>query len=533
MRSIRSTSLMLTSLALAQNWPQAGGPDGTWAAHGPAAPVAWSVTHNQNIRWRTPLPNAGQSGIAIWGDRLFLTTFAEGEKGFSSRIIGLAVSAKTGKILWQVPLDASLKSPMLYAFSDSTTPSPVTDGKHVWFFNSSGLIACFTLAGQPVWQHKYAPWGEPYPFNKQHEPILFEDLVLNVEPLDNGAKPGWNYLRALDKNTGRTRWIAEDATTAYNTARIGRTADGTADGTVAILHGRGGWHDVPERPIGLSLTKIRDGKTIWRFTPGNGEVSAPQWQALYVMHWDAKNAYWFELGSDEKHLVLDSATGRLLREQSLWQKVDYRQWDPAQRKHIVHRDVNLREVRELAPRNQPAPGDVIRVLPVWHSNIVAAGYHYFLTTTGHRRNRLPPKGRAGPTHSIGRVHIATGQVEYLELPVTVANHERVYGIAVKTKTLNAKGEDVAAEERSRTDGWEVAAFFGSPIAVNDRLYFTSMLGITYVIDARAPVLDESALLSVNDLGPSGETWSLNSLSYASGQLYHRSAKELVAIGEKR
>jgi hypothetical protein len=45
------------------------------------------------------LPNAGQSGIAVWGDRLYLTTFAPGEKGFSGKIIGLAVDARTGKTL--------------------------------------------------------------------------------------------------------------------------------------------------------------------------------------------------------------------------------------------------------------------------------------------------------------------------------------------------------------------------------------------------------------------------------------------------
>ena len=57
-----------------------------------------------------------------------------------------------------------------------------------------------------------------------------------------------------------------------------------------------------------------------------------------------------------------------------------------------------------------------------------------------------------------------------------------------------------------------------------------MLGITYVVDAGAKVLDESAVLTINDLGPSGEAWSLNTPSYSNGRLYHRSLKELVAIG---
>jgi hypothetical protein len=46
------------------------------------------------------------------------------------------------------------------------------------------------------------------------------------------------------------------------------------------------------------------------------------------------------------------------------------------------------------------------------------------------------------------------------------------------------------------------------------------------------VLDESAIVAINDLGPSGETWTLNSISYANSRLYHRTAKELISIGKK-
>jgi hypothetical protein len=136
------------------------------------------------------------------------------------------------------------------------------------------------------------------------------------------------------------------------------------------------------------------------------------------------------------------------------------------------------------------------------------------------------------------VNIETGKVEYLEVPVTVirkpgAADRKVYGIAVKTKTENSQGVDVASEERSRTDGWEVPAFWGSPVALGDKVYFTTMLGITYVVDSRAKMLDESAVIAINDLGPSGETWSLNSISYSNGRLYHRTAKELISIGNKK
>jgi len=56
--------------------------------------------------------------------------------------------------------------------------------------------------------------------------------------------------------------------------------------------------------------------------------------------------------------------------------------------------VNLREVKELSPRNQLAAGEVIRVMPAWHCNIVVNGYHYFLTSTAHR-GTLRRQGKAG------------------------------------------------------------------------------------------------------------------------------------------
>lgn len=269
---------------------------------GSEPPVQWSVARNENIAWRVTLPNAGQSGIAVWGDRLFLTTFAAGEKGFSSRITGMAVDAKTGKTLWTVALDGVEKSPMMYAYSDSTTPTPLTDGEHVWFFNASGEMGCWDWQGHEVWRRKFTPWGKPFPFNKQFEPMIVGDLIYNVEPVE---KPGWNYLRAIDKRTGRVVWTNEDGTTAYNTPRLGKTKNGT----VAILHGRGGWHDVPETPVGLSLTDAKTGRSLWQFIADAGTEQAPTWQALYVMHWDAQFAYWFRMNPEESHLVIDAATG--------------------------------------------------------------------------------------------------------------------------------------------------------------------------------------------------------------------------------
>lgn len=533
------------------DWPQAAGPDGNWQIYGPAAEVKWSVTRDDNIRWRTALPNGGQSGIAIAAGRLFLTTFdvfKPGDSLFSGSILGHCLDSKTGKLLWSVKLHGPTESLVLYAYSDSTSPTPICDGEHVWFTNNSGEMGCWDLDGKEVWRRSFTPWGKPYPFNKQHEPMLVGDSIINVEPADETPpeKSGWNYLRGIDKLTGKTRWIANDGTTTYCTSVFGHTANGEP----AVLTGRGGHHDVPERPVGLSLISLapgREGKTLWRFvadTDDNGKplaapgsLAAPTWQALWTMHWDASYAYWFKLNPEESHLVFDSNSGKILREQSLIRGVDYRQWDPVKKQHIVHTNVNLRDIRELSERSPLAADEVLRVQPAWHANIVVNGYHYFLTSTAHRRNRHEPKGRAGPSHCIARVNIISGKVEYFEVPVTILRQPGspdvpVYGIAQRTTTLNNEGNDIAAEDRSRTDGWEIPAFWGSPVAINDNIYVTTMIGITYVINSKATVLDEHALLAVNDLGPNGETWSLNSISYDAGRIYHRSLREVICIESK-
>ncbi|MEP7048952.1 MAG: hypothetical protein ABJB12_01305 [Pseudomonadota bacterium] len=64
------------------------------------------------------------------------------------------------------------------------------------------------------------------------------------------------------------------------------------------------------------------------------------------------------------------------------------------------------------------------------------------------------------------------------------------------------------------------------------VYFGTTLGITYVIDATASVLDEHAILGIGDLGPLGQTWSLAGPSLADGVLYHHSSKAVVAIGSQ-
>ncbi|MGY8768015.1 MAG: outer membrane protein assembly factor BamB family protein [Pirellulales bacterium] len=615
-----------------QSWPMAGGPDGSWRVTGDEPPLNWSVRTGENIFWKTTLPEGGQSGITVWGDRVFLTTmkpfkpkvkpevaqtqlensqrnlselvkvidpilaqsnakfkslstqlkeagteidsylkknlsekvrsdaksFANAINNLSrrdndfkplhakqqgilkqidqvrvnhskdykiekasldanerlvkevSRIYGADIDAycldaKSGKILWKVQLTGTADAPYNYGFSDSSSPTPIADGKHVWFCNASGSMGCWTVAGKQVWTRQWIPSGHA-PFNKQFEPVKHGNTILNVEPLDfddsrrKEGEPQWNYIRGIDVMTGKTLWISDDAITHYNTPVFGTMNDSTP----AVLQGRGGPHAVPETPVGLSMTRLEGdnaGKTIWQFEPTD-EVTTP-YGALANQHWDNQYAYWLKAGELELK-VLDVDSGKLLRSLPLTKNVTERAFDKTKNEWTTNHLDQISGVTELR-----------------HTNIVAGGHYYFLLRA--------------PGHRICRVNIESGKTEYLELPAQVIQGENgkpdeyVWGEVQANDTRNSRGLDVAADKRIKLGGF-TKSFLGPPTAVNDKIYFTTMIGLTYVIDANAKDFDQSAILAVNDIGPVGMTWTVNSISYAGGKLFHRSMKEVICIG---
>jgi hypothetical protein len=542
------------SVGTVDKWPQAGGPDGTFHANVTDAPTTWSVATNKNILWRMNLDNEGQGGIAVSGDLLFLTTFLpfSGAKN-SLSIQGYAIDRKTGAIKWRTkPLVGNgLTSGMAYQYSDATSWTPIADGKYVWFFNSTGHMGAWDITGTPdaggflapIWEANFAGQNPTFPYNRQHEPFMVGNDLVILSPLGmgmgdpTGKTAGWNYLHGIDKMTGKTTWVADDASTFYNTAVMGKLPDGTP----AVLHGRGGPHNVPERPVGLSLTSLAPGsmgKSLWQYVSGGpamctgGSATTPgmctggSGTALYNTSFDDKYAYWFTEPQNEILTVLDVKTGKPVHGWSLSKLVDIRRWNTAMNKYETLSGVNVNTMPDWEYSG------MMHVVPDWFSNVVANGYVWFLTVTN---NNDRWGTHTGPPHCVGRVNAETGKVEYLEVPVGVQRaagmpEKLLYGMNITTTAMDAKGNDVAEDAtRSHTDGWSTPAFSAAPIVLGNKIYFSTQLGITYVIDATAKVLDENAILGYGDLGPLGQTWSLAGPAYASGVMYHHSSKEVVAI----
>ena len=537
-------SVLLAQAIAAQHpsdWPQGPGPHGNWSAQGPAPPLRFSVRSGENIVWRQAMPETGQGGITIHGGRVFVACMApwdpkqalsaeeaelyahatEKRTVVGKHIDALCLAAESGEVLWKRRIEGEVPAIYSYPFSDATSASPVTDGVHVWFTNASGQVACFTTEGDPVWQHRFTPTFDG-PFNKQFEPFLVLDesgdeprkVLVHMEPFgaagqEQGELSGrWHYLVGLDAATGEVLWRSDDALTHYSAPTLIATPHGPG-----ILHARGGPHEVPERPVGVSLTRLVGpdaGKALWRYEDPRGNHEA----SLQTMAYDERHVYWLLKEPHDMLVVLDRESGRELREVSLRSAVTRTSFDPQSGRWVTRTGVDLDK----------------GVFPARYSMIAANGKLFFQCY-----NTAFEKPTIGPAYSFARVDPTEGGgVEYLEVPTGVVRaagtpEAFLWRTPRSARPLNSKGVEVTGDDRCRWDGWDWV-FNGSPTRVNGWLYFTLSSGLVYVLDASAESFDGRAFLALNDLGPPDAVWSANSISYSNGRLFHRSAAELVCIG---
>src|SRR5439155_6194687 len=86
---------------------------------------------------------------------------------------------------------------------DQASPSPSTDGKHVYAFTGTGDFACFDFDGNEVWrfnaQDRYGKFQ--IQFGMHVTPLLYANR-LYLALLHSG---GW-WLVAIDKVTGKDVW---------------------------------------------------------------------------------------------------------------------------------------------------------------------------------------------------------------------------------------------------------------------------------------------------------------------------------------
>jgi outer membrane protein assembly factor BamB len=199
--------LCFASLARAENWPQWRGVKGDGISSEKGLPIQW--TRTENIAWKLDLPGRGGATPVVWGERIFVTSVDEED------LVLLCINTD-GKQKWRQVL-ASGNRVVRGDEGDSASPSPCTDGKHVWAFFTTGVLACCTVEGDLVWkadlQQRFGKFS--IQFGLTSTPVLDKGrLYLQLIHGEGNPKTQEAKVVCLDGVSGETIWA------------VGRASDG-------------------------------------------------------------------------------------------------------------------------------------------------------------------------------------------------------------------------------------------------------------------------------------------------------------------
>ncbi len=296
-KTIFSALIMIVFIAAGimqaqENWPHWRGPHHNGISDAASLPMKWSLT--ENIIWKTSLPSWSAATPIIWGDRIFIISPSKSEpkpepqqpteeqvqegrrRRRSARDPGgpklflICISKKDGKILWERELDDKNQ---IHRKQNDATPSPVTDGKHVWVVTGTGKVAAFDLDGKQFWkrdlQKDYGPFGHNWGYGSS--PLLHEGSLI-LEVLHGMKTDDPSYIVSLDAATGKVQWHQERPTDAQRESPDAYT-------TPVVLKHRGNTQIVISGGDYVTGHDFKTGKEIWR-AAGLNPLKRPNYRVV-------------------------------------------------------------------------------------------------------------------------------------------------------------------------------------------------------------------------------------------------------------
>ena len=202
-------SLLAIDSLLAENWPAWRGPFGTGVTSETKPPTSWDQT--SNVAWKLALPGPAGSTPCVWKDHIFLTSVDGNE------LVLIAIHTD-GKLLWKRSVGEGNKN-VRGDEGNYASPSPVTDGTHVWAMMGNGAVGCYDFEGNQVWhldlQERYGKFK--IAFGMSSTPVLYEDyLYFQLIHGDGKAATQEALVACVEKKTGKGVWKQDRVTGAYN-----------------------------------------------------------------------------------------------------------------------------------------------------------------------------------------------------------------------------------------------------------------------------------------------------------------------------
>ena len=265
-------ALSAAGAGAAENWPAWRGPNANGTSDSQNLPTTWSP--DEHVVWRADLPSWGGGSPIIWGDRIFVTSpsaapkedaaakekeeaksppadppapdasakspdrrgpggeggerrgrrggpggpggwggmFGPKREPGGQSLLLLCLSKQDGSLLWQREFDNGNETKMKH---NAASPSPVTDGKHVWAVTGNGAVAAFDMDGKELWsknlQTDYGRFGLNWGYASS--PLLYDGKLI-IEVLHGSHTHDPSYVVAFDGETGDVLWRVERLTDA-------------------------------------------------------------------------------------------------------------------------------------------------------------------------------------------------------------------------------------------------------------------------------------------------------------------------------
>ena len=253
------TVMLLSSLSLGENWPQWRGAKADGISSEKNIPTKWSKS--ENIAWRTPMPGQAGATPCVWGDRIYATSADKKD------LVLVCLNTMDGKILWKQTVGTGNQDARA-GEGNSASPSPSTDGEHVWVFFGTGILGCYNKDGKEVWKFDIADrFGKlEIQFGMTSTPVLDGDalyLQLIHGRMSRQDQSRTGKIVRLDKFTGKTVWEVDRVTDAQFECKHSYASPFIYDDKklkFLVAHGADctSGHD------------LETGKEIWRFGLLNG-----------------------------------------------------------------------------------------------------------------------------------------------------------------------------------------------------------------------------------------------------------------------
>jgi outer membrane protein assembly factor BamB len=232
---------------VAADWPSWRGAANTGASSESPLPLTWSNT--DNIAWRSQLSGAGVSSPIVSGDRVFVTSqvgsgasqvgprlgqgteanpgersLVGGSRTGPVRFLVEAFNRTDGRRAWTYELAAEGELPSVHDKHNLASPSPVTDGEHVYAIFGTGQVAAIDRAGKAVWTRHLGKELGSFAIIWGHgsSPVVYKNALILLCYHERAS-----YILALETRTGKQLWKTDRpaGTISYSTPLVVLTGE--------------------------------------------------------------------------------------------------------------------------------------------------------------------------------------------------------------------------------------------------------------------------------------------------------------------